>query len=299
MPQVRSNGIVIEYEIRGPADGAPLLLIHGVGAQLIRWPDALLSRFTDAGFRTIRFDNRDSGLSTHFDACPAPDLAAVVAAQARGEAAALPYRLDDMAEDSIGLLDALGIARAHVLGMSLGGMVAQIMAIAHPARLRSLALVMTSSGNPALPRSDPGAMRALATPAPDPLENREAYLDHMVQRSRILGSPAYPAPEPALRRFASLAAERSYDPAGVARQLAASRGALDRRDALRALSVPTLVVHGAEDPLIPPQAGDELAALTAGAWLLRVGGMGHDLPEQLFDLIVGAVKANADRAGYK
>ena len=297
MPKAQTNGIEITYEVSGPADGAPLLLIHGVGAQLIRWPDALLHRFAEAGFRTIRFDNRDSGLSTHFGASPVPNITDVVAAQARGEEAELPYRLDDMAADSLGLLDALGVESGHVFGMSLGGMVAQLIAIAQPARVRSLALVMTNSGNSALPRSDPKAMHALASPAPDPFAQREAYLDHMVERSRILGSPAYPTPEPALRRFAERAAERSYDPAGTARHLAASRGALDRREALRALSVPTLVVHGADDPLIPAEAGDELARLIEGAWLLRISGMGHDLPGQLFDLIVGAVKANADRAG--
>lgn len=297
MAQVRSNGIVLEYDLSGPADGAPLLLIHGVGAQLIRWPDALLSRFAAAGFRTIRFDNRDSGLSTHFDASPVPDIARVIAAQARGEQAELPYRLGDMASDSLGLLDALGIESAHVFGMSLGGMVAQVMAITQPARVRSLALVMTQSGNPALPGSDAKAMQALATPAPHPQQDREAYLDHMAARSRVLGSPDYPTPEPELRRYAALAADRSYDPAGLARQLAASRGGADRREALRALATPTLVVHGADDPLIPAAAGDELAALIAGAWLLRIKGMGHDLPGQLFDLIVGAVKANADRAG--
>ena len=169
------------------------------------------------------------------------------------------------------------------------------MAITQPARVRSLALVMTNSGNPALPPSDAKAMQALATPAPSPSEDREAYLGHMVARNRVLGSPAYPTPEPELRHYAALAADRSYDPPGLARQLAASRGAADRREALRALAMPTLVVHGADDPLILAAAGDELGELIAGAWLLRIKGMGHDLPEQLFDLIVGAVQANADR----
>jgi len=296
MPQARTNGIVIEYEIAGPEDGAPLLLIHGVGAQLIRWPDALLDRFAEAGFRTIRFDNRDSGLSTHFGTSPSPDIAAIIAARARGEEPELPYTLADMAADSLGLLDVLGIEQAHVLGMSLGGMIAQAMALAQPARVLSLALVMTNSGNPGLPPSDAEALRALAVAPPDPVADREAHLAHMTRRSQILGSPSYPTPESALRRFAALAADRCFDPGGVTRQTAASRGAPDRREALRALSVPTLVVHGADDRLIPAEAGDELAALIADTWLLRIRGMGHDLPAQLFDLIVPAVKANADRA---
>ena len=148
MPQARANGLTIEYESCGPSDGAPLLLIHGVGAQLIRWPDALCDKFVRAGFHVIRMDNRDIGLSAHMDHAGLPDLAAVTAAQARGEAAELPYTLADMAADSIGLLDALGIASAHVLGVSLGGMIAQVMAIEHGPRIRSLTVMMSQAGNP-------------------------------------------------------------------------------------------------------------------------------------------------------
>ncbi len=297
MPQVHSNGIAIEYEVHGPEDGDPLLLIHGVGAQLVRWPGALLDLFAQAGFRTIRFDNRDVGLSAHMTGAPVPDLRVVAEAQARGLEADLPYTLADMAADSVGLLDALGIDSAHVLGVSLGGMIAQVMALGHRHRVRSLALTMTHTGNPALPPSNPQALEKLATPAPDPRVDREAFLRHMVELNQVLGSPLYPAPDAETCQFAALAADRSYDPAGGARQLAAGRGGLDRRAALKGLAVPTLVIHGADDPLIPVEAGEELARLIPGAWLLRVNGMGHDLPEALFELIAGTVKANADRAG--
>lgn len=296
MARVQTNGVAIEYEISGPADGPVLLMIHGVGAQLIRWPPALIERFEQAGFCTLRFDNRDIGLSSHMDHLGLPDIAAAVAARQAGEEPVLPYTLSDMAADTIGLLDALGIAEAHVLGVSLGGMVAQVLAIEYAARVRSLALFMTQSGNIDLPPSQPEALAILSQPAPDPAHDREAFLAHQVKLNRALGSPLYRAPEEDLRRFAGLAADRAYNPAGPARQLAAARGAADRRPALRTLSVPTLVVHGADDPLIRREAGHDLARSIPGAWLLEASGMGHDLPGELLDLFAANVLANCARA---
>lgn len=296
MTQVRANGIEIEYELSGPRDGPVLLLIHGVGAQLIRWPAALIERLEQAGFRILRFDNRDIGLSSHLNHLGIPDIAAIVSARAAGEEAELPYSLSDMAADTVALLDALGIASAHVLGVSLGGMVAQVMAIEHRARVRSLNLFMTQSGNPHLPPSDPAALAILSKRAPDPQQDREAFLSHQVALNRALGSPGYPAPESELRFFAAMAAERAYNPAGPARQLAAARGAPDRRPQLRALSIPALVVHGRNDPLFPPECGTDLARSIPGSWLLEPGGMGHDLPAELIDLFVETVRANCARA---
>ncbi|MBV1687308.1 alpha/beta hydrolase [Novosphingobium sp. G106] len=296
MARSRANGIEIEYELSGPEGGPVLMLIHGVGAQLIRWPPALIERFERAGFRTLRFDNRDVGLSSHLNHLGIPDIAAIVAARAAGGEPELPYSLSDMAADTAGLLDALGIAQAHVLGVSLGGMVGQVLAIEHRARVRSLNLFMTQSGNPDLPPSDPGALAILSKRAPDPQEDREAFLSHQAALNRALGSPDYPAPESELRAFAALAADRAYNPAGPARQLAAARGAPDRRPQLRALSVPALVVHGRNDPLFPPECGTDLARSIPGSWLLEPGGMGHDLPAELIDLFVETVRANCARA---
>ena len=297
MAHVHVNGITIEYALSGPPHGPVLLMIHGVGAQLIRWPAALLQRLAAAGFRTLCFDNRDVGLSSRMDDKELPDLAAILTVRSEGKEPPLPYTLSDMAADTAGLLNALGIASAHVFGVSLGGMVAQIMAIEHGGRVRSLNLFMTQSGNPELPQSHPEAMAILATRAPDPAQDLEAFLDHSVALNRTLGSPRYPTPESDLRALAALAADRAYNPAGTARQFAVGRGSADRTHRLRELSVPTLVVHGSDDPLIPAACGRDLAASIAGSWLLELGGMGHDLPEELFDVIVATVSSNVARAG--
>lgn len=296
MARVHANGIMVEYMLSGPPDGPVLLMVHGVGAQLVRWPAALLQQFAAAGFRTLCFDNRDVGLSSHMDDKGLPDLAAILTARSAGEEPPLPYTLSDMAADAAGLLSALGIASAHVLGVSLGGMVAQIMAIEHGARVRSLNLFMTQSGNPELPPSHPDATAILARRAPDPAQDREAFLDHSVALNRTLGSPRYPMPEADLRALAALSADRAYNPTGTARQFAVGRGSAGRTYRLRQLSVPTLVVHGSDDPLIPAACGRDLAASIAGSWLLELGGMGHDLPEELFDVIVATVCCNAARA---
>ncbi len=296
MAQVQANGITIEYELAGPAKDPVLLMVHGLGAQLVRWPQALCERLAQAGFRILRFDNRDVGLSSHMDGAPVPDLGAVIEARGQGLDPELPYTLSDMARDAVGLLDALGIDAAHVLGVSLGGMISQVMAIEHRHRVLSLNVMMTQSGNPDLPPSDPDAMAILAKRAPDPREDREAYLSHQVLLNRTLGSPDYPAPEAELRHFAAITADRAWNPAGQARQLAAARGAADRRPQLRALSVPALVIHGVDDPLVPAAGGADIARNIKGAWLLEVNGMGHDIPAELIDLFVASVSANCARA---
>lgn len=298
MPQAESNGILIEYDRIGPVSNEPLLLIHGVGAQLIRWPEDLCNRFAAAGFHVIRYDSRDIGLSTHLSDVPVPDLGVVLEAVRRGAVPKLPYTLSDLAADAAGLLRALNIPRAHVLGVSLGGMVAQVLAVEHPLCMSSLNIVMSHTGNPDLPPSDPETMRTLMVAAPDPTRDLEGYLRHSVALNIALGSPAYPVDEAVLREFAVRAARRAYDPAGVARQLAAGRGGPDRRAALKCLTVPTLVIHGANDKLIAPAGGEDIARNIKDAWLLIVNGMAHDLPPQLFDLFVSLVGANARRANH-
>lgn len=295
MALIETNGIQIAFETSGPEDGQPLLLIYGVGAQLVRWPPELVDGLVAAGFRVIRFDNRDVGLSTHLNEAGRPDFAALGEARARGEKPALPYAVSDMAKDASGLLDALGIRDAHIVGVSLGGMVAQALAIARPDLVRTMTLVMTQSGNPALPPSDPDALAALAAPAPDPATDREGYLKHAVALNRVIGSPGYPASEASLRHFGELALARAFDPAGAARQLAASRYSPDRSADLAGLSVPTLVIHGADDALIPPACGEDLAHLLKLSWYFRVSGMGHDLPAELCPVFAKLIAANAAR----
>ena len=295
MAQVSANGMSLEYELSGPENGLPLLLIHGVGAQLIRWPQGLCDKLADAGFRVVRYDSRDIGLSTHMDEAPIPDLAAVTAACKAGCDPGLPYTLQDLADDAAGLLAGLGIQAAHIVGVSLGGMVAQQLAITHPRKVLSMTIVMSQSGNPDLPGASPAALAILAAVAPNPAHDRQAYLDHQVALNLALGSPAYPTAEAELREMAGRVADRSNYPAGAARQLAAGRGAPDRRLALQDLDVPTLVIHGADDPLMPAICGEDIANTVPRAWLLRISGMGHDLPEQLFDIFVASITANSAR----
>lgn len=295
MAQAQVNGIVLEYELSGPEDGVPLLMIHGVGAQLIRWSPALCDRLIQAGFRLLRYDSRDVGLSTHMDDAPVPDLAGITAAKLEGREPELPYTLADLAVDAAGLLAAVGIPAAHVVGVSLGGMVAQQLAIAHPEAVLSLTSIMSQTGNPELPGSDPQALARLSAVAPDPKVDREAFLCHQVALNQVLGSPDYPTPEPELRRIAGLAADRAYYPVGAARQLAAGRASTDRRAALRQLSVPALVIHGSDDPLMPAICGDDTASNIPGAWYLRISGMGHDLPDQLSGIIAAAITENCAR----
>ena len=295
MTQISANGITLECELSGPEDGQPLLLIHGVGAQLIRWPPGFCDALVSAGFRLLRYDSRDIGLSTHMVDAGVPDLAAVTAAHKAGHEPDLPYTLADLADDAAALLAGLDIPAAHVVGVSLGGMVAQALAIAHPGRVLSMTSIMSQSGNPDLPGSNPAALAKLSAVAPDPGVDREAYLAHQVSLNQVLGSPAYPTPEAELRRVAALVADRAYYPVGAARQMAAGRAAPDRRPALRELDLPTLVIHGTDDPLMPAICGQDVADNVPDSWFLRINGMGHDLPDQLTDVFVAAIAANCAR----
>ncbi len=296
MAQAKVNGISIEYEVSGPTAGSPILLIHGVGAQLVRWPPELISGLAAAGFRVIRFDNRDAGLSTHMHGAPVPDYAAIMAARSRGEPVVLPYTISDMAKDAACLLDALDIPAAHIVGVSLGGMVAQLLAIEHPTRVRSLAILMSHAGDPSLAPADPALTRMLAAPAPDPAQDLEAYLQHSIALNVALAGPGYPTDAAVLRDYAVQAAARAYDPPGAGRQLAAARGAPDRTAALQTLCLPALVIHGAADRLIPPEAGEHLARSLKAAWRLIINGMGHDIPHQLCPLFATVITANTQRA---
>ena len=295
MAQITANGISLEYELSGPEAGEPLLLIHGVGAQLIRWPQSLLDALVASGFRLLRYDSRDIGLSTHMTDAPVPNIAEVTAARKAGREPDLPFTLADLADDAAALLAALDIPAAHVVGVSLGGMVAQQLAIAHPQRVLSMVSIMSQSGNPDMPGADPAALAKLAAVAPDPAVDREGYLAHQVSLNQALGSPLYPTCEADLRAMAGRVADRAYYPLGAARQMAAGRGAAARRAALQQVTCPCLVIHGSDDPLMPPICGQDTADNLPNAWFLRINGMGHDLPDQLTDVFVANIAANCAR----
>lgn len=291
MPQLHANGLTLDYDSIG--DGEPILLIAGLGVPMIRWAVPFCELLAVQGFRVIRFDNRDVGLSTHLHGAPVPDFAALAEAVARGERPAVAYTLDDMAVDTVGLLDALGIDRAHLVGRSMGGMIAQLVAATHPHRVLSLAAIMSSTGNPALPQAAPQVMAALARPAPDPAADEAGFLDHSVAFARLIASPPF---DEAVHRAQALAeARRAYDPAGFARQIAAIAATGDLRPRLAGITAPTLVVHGADDPLVPPAAGRDIAATVPGAELTIIDGMGHDLPPALHGPVADAILGNISR----
>jgi pimeloyl-ACP methyl ester carboxylesterase len=284
--KARSNGIELEYELLGnPADPA-LLLIMGLGAQLIDWPLEFCERLAARGFQVIRFDNRDAGLSTSLDELGAPDLPAIFA----GAKAA--YLLADLAADTAGLLDALGVDRAHVVGASLGGMVAQQFAIGYPDRIVSLCSIMSLTGDRSVGHPTPEAAAVLGRP---PAESRADAIAKAVAASKVIGSPGFPAPEEELLRRAAAKYDRSYRPLGALRQYAAVLSSPDRTEALHGVKTPTLVIHGEADPLIDVSGGHATAAAIPGAELIVIPGMGHDLPRECWPRIIDAVTKNAAR----
>ena len=295
MAEVKANGISITYDTFGSDKAAPLLLIMGLGAQMTRWPVVFCEALAARGFRVIRFDNRDAGLSTHFVEAGVPDMGAVITAMQKGEKPNVPYTLGDMAADATGLLDALGIVRAHIVGASMGGMIAQLVAADHPEHTLSLASIMSTTGNPALPRATPEAMAVLTNRPPHP-SDEEAYLKHTVASARVTGSPAYPAEEAVLRANTLADLKRCYEPTGFARQMAAVTATGDRRAKLKTITAPTVVIHGAADPLVPVQGGHDTAENIPGAELVVIPGMGHDLPLALYDTLIEAIVSVTERS---
>jgi pimeloyl-ACP methyl ester carboxylesterase len=289
MPQVHANGVHIEYESIGREADPVILLIAGFATQLIGWPDSLCQGLAAKGFRVIRFDNRDIGKSTHLAQLGLPDLSAMIAKLEAGQMPApAAYSLDDMAADAAGLLTALGIDRAHVVGASMGGMIAQLMAINHPSRLKSLVSIMSTTQRRDLPSGKPEAFAAITTPPASP--SREDRIARGIAVSRVIGSPGFPATDPELRdRVARGIDYAPYDPAGLARQMAAVLAAAPRNERLKAVKVPALVIHGADDPLTHPSGGEDTARSIPGAELLIVPGMGHDFAEALLPVYLKAI----------
>ncbi|MGY6550570.1 MAG: alpha/beta fold hydrolase [Erythrobacter sp.] len=294
MPIAHANGIPIHYEDHGnPADPV-VLLIMGFGAQLTLWPDELVEAIAREGYRVIRYDNRDIGLSHKFDGVRAPGAVKLTLMNRIGLRPRVPYTLGDMADDGAGLLDALGIASAHIAGASMGGMIAQRFAARHPGRTRSLISIFSTTGNPKLPPARKEAMQALLT---RPQSNDEAVLvEHGMMLARTIGSPGFPADEERLRANITAAVRRSVYPEGPTRHLAAILADGDRRKLLRTLDVPTLVLHGEDDPLIPVAAGHDTAAHIRGARLRTIAGWGHDLPLALVDELAGEIAGHAKAA---
>ncbi|MHB8242175.1 MAG: alpha/beta fold hydrolase [Solirubrobacteraceae bacterium] len=288
MPQARTpQGVTLEYETVGSPADPPLLLVMGFGAQMIAWPRALCERLAGGGRFVVSFDNRDCGLSSKLDGQGA-DLSSIVAAASAGDfesaRALAAYTLSEMSDDGLALLSELGIERAHVVGSSMGGMIAQTMAIEHPERLLTLTSMMSTTGEPEFGQSSPQAREALLTPAP---ADRAGYID-AAENSRIWRSKRYPDLAGA-RELAGESHDRCYCPAGATRQLAAMIASGSRAEGLRHLRIPTLVIHGLDDTLIAPSGGERTAALIPGARLLLIEDMGHDRPEPLWPQICGAI----------
>jgi pimeloyl-ACP methyl ester carboxylesterase len=289
MPRAHVNGLELEYDTFGDATNPPLVLVMGLGAQMTTWETGFCALLADGGFHVVRFDNRDIGLSTYFDELPEPDLGAL----ASGDLTTAPYLLSDLAADTAGLFDALGFERAHVVGASMGGMIVQQLAIDRPDRLLSLTSIMSTTGDPAVGQPEPEALAGLMRP---PVATREQEIEDSVAWYRLIGSPAYPADEAYLREKATRNYDRAAHPAGALRQAAAVVASGDRTEKLRDVRVPSLAIHGENDPLINVSGGKATAEAIPGAELLVFPGMGHDLPRPLWPALTDAVIAHARKA---
>ncbi len=293
MPRVRANGIEIEYDSFGSPSDPALLLVMGLGAQMILWDEEFCGGLASRGHRVIRFDNRDIGLSTKLEGRPCASPLEAMQAQLSGQPFQSAYTLAEMADDAAGLLDALGIAQADVAGASMGGMIVQTLALRHPGRVRTLTSIMSTTGARDLPPAKPEAMQVLLTPAP---AERAANIERAVVASRAIGSPGFPFDEPRVRARAARAYDRSFYPEGMARQLVAILASGSRREALREVRAPSLVIHGKADPLVPVEGGLDTAKSIPGAELLLIEGMGHDLPAGAWPEIIGAISGHARKS---
>jgi pimeloyl-ACP methyl ester carboxylesterase len=299
MPAAQVNGVQIAYEVRGDADAPAVLLVMGLGMPAAMWPDEFVRALLDRGFRVVTFDNRDSGASTRLAGLPVPNIPVAMTRALLGLHVKAPYSLTDMAIDAAGVLDAAGIDSAHVVGVSMGGMIAQVLAALLPRRVRTLTSIMSSSGNPA-PRVALGkarATRALLRRPPTEPADLEAIVDHLMFVFGVIGSPGYPQDDAArrahLRRVAGYGLYRD----GTMRQLGAILASGDRRPMLHNVEAPTLVIHGADDPLVPVAAGRDTAQHVRGARLEVIEGMGHDFPPALMTSIADRVAAHCAGSG--
>lgn len=280
MPQIKSNGLNFEYETFGESKDPAVLMIMGFSAQMTMWPVELCEGIASRGYHVIRFDNRDIGLSERVNSPVIINVMEAFMKAASGQPIASPYQLNDMAADAAGILDAMKIEKAHIVGASMGGMIAQLVAINHPQKARSLVSIMSTTGRRDLPPSKPEAMAVLTQPPP---VEREARIEHTMKVWRIIGSqPVYAADDEELRRTATAIVDRvPYDPAGIARQLVGILASPPRNEMLKSVKLPALVIHGADDPLVNPEGGKDTAASIPDARLKMIPGMGHDFTSKL------------------
>ena len=288
MPRATVGRIELEYDSFGDPANPPLLLVMGLSYQMIEWDERLCAQLADRGYWVTRFDNRDVGLSTKLDDLGAPDLLALL-----GGTATAPYSLDDMAGDAVGLLDVLGVERAHVVGVSMGGMIAQLIAINHPQRVLSLTSIMSTVGGPDVVQADPEVTAALLRPL---ATTRDERVEASVEMRRLINGRGLPFDEAENRRRAAAAVDRCYHPDGFMRQLAAILVAPDRSAGLARLTVPTLVIHGEDDPLVPPENGRLTARALADPRVLMIASMGHNVPERLWPQVIDAIVEVTGRA---
>lgn len=287
MATMHVNGIDIEYVTNGDPADPPLLLVMGLGAQLTAWPEGFVEQLTGRGFFTIRFDNRDTGLSTKFEG--EPDFFALFG----GDNASATYRIEDMADDAAGLMAALGIERTHVVGVSMGGMITQALVVNHPSPFLSACSIMSTTGDRMVGQPTAEAATALLRPA---ATTREEAIAASLEGSKVISSPGYPFDVALMTRRAEAAYDRSYCPQGTARQLGAILGSPDRTEGLHGVKIPFLVIHGEDDILVTVSGGKATAAAVPDAKLILLPGMGHDLPEELWTLIIDAIVANTELA---
>jgi pimeloyl-ACP methyl ester carboxylesterase len=293
MPTAQANGIELEYDTRGDPGAPPLLLVMGLGAQMTAWDDELCDQLAAAGFFVIRFDNRDVGLSTKIESGDGFDVVSAIGAALGGGTPDAPYLLRDMADDAFGLLDHLGIERAHVVGASMGGMIAQTMAITRPERVATLTSIMSTTGDPTVGTATPEALAILMTRPPS---GRDEYVTNAVSTMRLLHGPVLPFDEQRAAERAAGFYDRCFHPAGVGRQLVAILASGDRTEDLAGCRIPTLVVHGDADPLVDHTGGVATAKAVPEAELLTIEGMGHDLPMEKWGEVVDAVVAHTAKA---
>ncbi|MCP4755103.1 MAG: alpha/beta hydrolase [Proteobacteria bacterium] len=293
MQNVLATGIKIEYDTFGDRSSPALLLIMGVGAQMIVWDERFCRQLAEQGFFVIRFDNRDVGLSQKFDDSGIPDVNQAVDDYFAGKKIESPYSLEDMADDAVGLLDVLDVAKAHICGASMGGGIAQIVAYRHPSHVSSLVSIMSATSPSVFALAKPEALEALFAPSP---EERSAYIEEGVKLSRTIGSPGFPFDEKRVRELSAQGYDRCYYPQGMARQLAAILAYGEPKPELASIKAPSLVIHGSDDPLVSIEGGKNTAEAIPGSELLIIDGMGHNLPEGAWPQIIEAISNHTRKA---